>query len=236
MATRCVLCSKSINNNKTRVRTVTLDTESKIQFGYYSQHKEDLNKSLFGKKIHETCYKKYYDRWYNEFVRSIPNDSEHEAGSISNENNVVNTSCLPSILNTENLDNEDNINKNNDDDDNEQNYLFSSTTMLTNPAVIKKKKYPLNNISNSTHLPRYTIRFNETNQFSPAENSVFQDVNGKNVEKNADVDNDKNSKTDDLHKNSSVSETINCEYNNSPLNNTMVINTVIYLICTYYCV
>ncbi|CAF0923211.1 unnamed protein product [Rotaria sordida] len=122
MATRCAVCSKTINNNKERLRTVTFDTEAKIKFGYYSPHKEVLNGSLFGPKIHETCYKRYYDRWYNKFVRNITNDCKQETSSVSNENH----------------DNDDDISENNDND-NKPNDLSCSTAISTNPAVIKKQ-------------------------------------------------------------------------------------------------
>ena len=70
MASRCDICLKTTSNKQARLCSVAMDAEAIIQFGYYSIHQTDLNRSLFGTKVHEKCYRKYCDRWYNQSVRN----------------------------------------------------------------------------------------------------------------------------------------------------------------------
>ena len=71
MAALCSICLKITNKNREPLHVVTLDGEAKLQFGYYSYHREDLNRPLFNTVIHDKCYHKYFDRWYNTCVRKM---------------------------------------------------------------------------------------------------------------------------------------------------------------------
>jgi len=139
MAALCSICLKTINKYREPLRAVTLDGEAKLQFGYYSHHKKDLDRSIFNTLIHDTCYHKYFDRWYNTFVRNIKGGHENEVISISNENNPVNESRSSNVLNFENHDYDVDIYEN-DDEDNETFDLYCSTKRSANEAVIRKKK------------------------------------------------------------------------------------------------
>ena len=71
MMAHCGICLKTTSNNKGPLCLVTVDGETKLQFGYYYHHKTDLNRSLVDTKVHVTCYKRYWDKWYSTCVRNV---------------------------------------------------------------------------------------------------------------------------------------------------------------------
>jgi hypothetical protein len=185
MTDRCGICLKSTRNKKQHLRLVTSDAEDKLQFGYYSIHQTDLNRSLFNTKVHQKCYHKYIDRWYNESVRKIKvtnvsSNVEHELMSINDENNVSDERCLSNICN---IDNDDDDYYEYDDDDNNNNetfeYLCSKTTML-NQSISQKNKPALIDISNIDYSQRDTNSCNRTHQIFPIEDLSVHDINDEN--------------------------------------------------------
>ena len=145
MMARCGICLKTTSNNKGPLCLMTIDGETKLQFGYYSHHKTDLNRSLVGTKVHVTCYKRYWDKWYNTYVRYVTDTdpssgSEHGITPINNENTTYDRCSLSNF---------ENVEKCNDDEDADETCdLLCSKTIFTNYTEIRKNRSALSNLSN----------------------------------------------------------------------------------------
>ncbi|CAF5010295.1 unnamed protein product, partial [Rotaria sp. Silwood1] len=193
------------------LRLVTSDAEAKIQFGYYSFHQRDLNRSLFNTKVHLKCYKKYQDRWYNRSIRNtkvnnVANSFEGQMIPVNDENHVSDEHLLLDVCNMDNdnddIDYDDERDDENHDkeDDNDKKYEFlGSKTTFSNQSISQNNRPVFTNLSNIDHSLRSTISWNDTDQIFPTEDLSVHDINDENNE----ICND-----------SVLQSNINCRYDN----------------------
>ena len=215
MMARCGICLKTISNKKEPLCLVTIDGEAKLQFGYYSYHKADLNRSLVGTKVHVTCYKRYWDKWYNTCVRNVKDidpssGSEHGITPINNENTTSDRCSLSNFENVEKCNDDEEINK----DPDETCDLLCSRTTLMNHAAIRKNRSTLSNLSNVDYSMCSRISAIEANKIVAAPDSLFDETNNE---------------SSDIHTNSSIeSNSNNCQYEQIYPENQMVTNGFLF--------
>jgi hypothetical protein len=212
MAARCGLCLKTTANKKQSLHLVTSDAETKLQFGYYSLHQIDLNRSLFNTKVHQKCYKKYHDRWYNQSIRNtkvtnVSSNFEHEVMSINDENNAPDEICSPDVCNIDNNDD----NNDGDADDDETFDSFCPKTTVSNQSISQKNKSAFMDISNVDYSPRSTTNYSRTDQIFSTEELLVHDINDENI---------------DICSNSVLQNNTDCRYNDIFSEKEKVINTL----------
>ncbi|CAF4865364.1 unnamed protein product [Rotaria sp. Silwood1] len=185
MSARCGICLKFTSNNKQRLRLVTSDAEAKIQYGYYSLHNKDLNRILLNTKVHEKCYKKYQDRWYNQSIRNnklsnVSTAVQDEVMLVDDENDVPEENSSLSVLNI------DDCNENDYGYHDEQDDRFSickslfSTRNISNESTFQKNQSALSNISNIDYSSCSEIISNIPDQNFDTEDLPFNSINRKN--------------------------------------------------------
>ena len=215
MMARCGICLKTTSNNKGQLCLVTIDGETKLQFGYYSHDKTDLNRSLDSTKVHVTCYKRYWDKWYNKCVRNVTDTdpssgSEHGITPINNENTTFDRYSLSNFENVEKCNDDEEI----DEDADETCDLLCSKTILTNHTEIRKNRSALSNLCNVDYSMFGRIGAIEANETVAAADSLIDGTNNE---------------TSDIHRNSSIeSNSNNCQYEQIYPENQMVTNGVLF--------
>ncbi|CAF4137062.1 unnamed protein product, partial [Rotaria magnacalcarata] len=186
METCCSICLKTTSNKKQRILTVTIDAEAKIQFGYYSLHHRDLNRSLFNTKVHAKCYHKYHDRWYNTSIRGtkvpqVSNTFEDKSMLVNDENSMPDKYSLLDDCNIEDDEYEDRDDNNDDDaDHHETSKLLSSNEPSSNQSISHKKTSVLIDISNIDQSPRNIINRQSSEQLCFEENLPVNNTNDEN--------------------------------------------------------
>lgn len=192
---RCGICLKTTSNKKEPLRLVTIEGEAKLEFGYYSYHKTNLNRSLVGTKVHLTCYKKYWDKWYNTSVRNVKDidrstDSDHGIMFMNNENTTFDRCCLSNFDNVEESNDEDEINK----DVDETCDLLCSKTISMNRAEIRKNQPVLSNLSNVDYSTCGKISAIETNKIVTTTESLIDGVDNESgdINRNSSIESSNN--------------------------------------------
>ncbi|CAF2152973.1 unnamed protein product, partial [Rotaria magnacalcarata] len=186
METCCSICLKTTSNKKQRILTVTIDAEAKIQFGYYSLHHRDLNRSLFNTKVHAKCYHKYHDRWFNTSIRGtkvpqVSNTFEDKSMLVNDENSMPDKYSLLDDCNIEDDEYEDRDDNNDDDaDHHETSKLLSSNEPSSNQSISHKKTSVLIDISNIDQSPRNIINRQSSEQLCFEENLPVNNTNDEN--------------------------------------------------------
>lgn len=216
MMARCGICLKTISNNKEPVRLVTIEGEAKLQFGYYSYHKTDLNRSLVGTKVHVTCYKRYWDKWYNTCVRNVKDidpssDSDREIMSSNNENTTFDRCCLSNFENVEKCNDDEEINEGAD----ETCDLLCPKPIFTNRGEIRKNQPALSDLSNVDYSTCGRISAIEANKIGAAAESLIDGID---------------SASGDIHRNSSIesNNNNNYQYEHISFENQMVTNGFLF--------
>ncbi|CAF1468756.1 unnamed protein product, partial [Rotaria sordida] len=182
MSARCGICLKFTSNNKQRLRLVTSDAEAKIQYGYYSLHNKDLNRNLLNTKVHEKCYKKYQDRWYNQSIRNnklsnVSTAVQDEVMLVDDENDVLEENSSLSVLNI------DDCNENDYEHNDERDDRFSickplfSTRNTSNESTFQKNQSALSNISNIDYSSCSEIISNMSDHNFDTKDLPFNSIN-----------------------------------------------------------
>ncbi|CAF4371676.1 unnamed protein product, partial [Rotaria sp. Silwood2] len=180
MSARCGICLKITRNYKQRLRLVTSDAEAKIQYGYYSLHNKDLNRNLLNTKVHQKCYRKYQDRWYNQSIRNnklsnVSTAVEDEVILVDDENDVPEENSSLSIHNI------DDCNENHGEQDDHVSScksLFSARN-ISNESTFQKNQSALSDISNIDYSSRNEISCNTPVRNSDTEDSSFNNINSE---------------------------------------------------------
>ncbi|CAF3090354.1 unnamed protein product, partial [Rotaria sp. Silwood2] len=180
MSARCGICLKITRNYKQRLRLVTSDAEAKIQYGYYSLHNKDLNRNLLNTKVHQKCYRKYQDRWYNQSIRNnklsnVSTAVEDEVILVDDENDVPEENSSLSIHNI------DDCNENHGEQDDHVSScksLFSARN-ISNESTFQKNQSALSDISNIDYSSRNEISCNTPVRNSDTEDLPFNNINSE---------------------------------------------------------